>query len=218
MRVRLFVLLLASLPSIVQTQTPTQTQTALPADIDPVTLSRLPWVKAEDLDEEGKKLLAQRPPTAKPGPGPGHLTNYSPRERSLGTPTGVNSPVGARYFQLAVLIMAREIDQQYEWSAHEPAGLKQGLEQSVIDVVKHDRPVTGLTDKDATLITFGRTLYREHKVSSELWQKMVGHFGRQQTVQLMMIMGDYFRVGFMMNAVDQHLPPERKALLPALQR
>jgi 4-carboxymuconolactone decarboxylase len=214
MRVRLFVILLASLPSMVQTQT----QPALPPDINPITLSRLPWVTPEDLDEEGKKLLAQRPPTAKPGPGPGHLTNYSPRDRSLGIPSGVNSPVGARYFQLAVLIIAREIDQQYEWSAHEPAGLKQGLEQSVIDVVKHNRPVTGLTDKDATLITFGRTLYREHKVSSELWQKMIGHFGRQQTVQLMMIMGDYFRVGFMMNAVDQHLPPERKALLPPLQR
>ena len=211
MRVRLFVLLLASLPAMVQTQT------ALPPDINPVTLSRLPPVAADDLDEEGRKLLASRP-EVKPGPGPTHVTNYSPRERSLGTPSGVNSPVGARYFQLAVLIMAREIDQQYEWSAHEPAGLRQGLEQSVIDVVKHNRDVAGLSDKDATLITFGRTLYREHKVSSELWQKMVGHFGRQQTVQLMMIMGDYFRVGFMMNAIDQHLPPERKALLPALSR
>lgn len=210
MAIRLSVLLLASLPAVAQTQT------ALPPDINPVTLSRLPPVTAEDLDEEGKQLLAKNP--GKPGPGPGHVTIYSPQGRSLGVPTGVNSPVGARYFQLAVLIMAREIDQQYEWTAHEPAGLKQGLEQSVIDVVKFNRDVAGLTDKDATLITFGRTLYREHKVSSELWQKMVGHFGRQHTVQLMMIMGDYFRVGFMMNAVDQHLPADRKALLPPLSR
>jgi hypothetical protein len=211
MRVRGFVLVLLSLPAIAQAQT------ALPPDINPVTLSRLPPVTPEDLDGEGRKLLSERPQT-KPGPGPTHVTSYSPRERSLGIPTGVNSPVGARYFQLAVLIIAREIDQQYEWSAHEPAGLRQGLEQSVIDVVKHNRDVKGLTDKDATLITFGRTLYREHKVSSELWQKMIGHFGRQHTVQLMMIMGDYFRVGFMMNAVDQHLPPERKPLLPMLTR
>ncbi len=210
MRVRLFLLVLFSAPVLAQTQT------ALPPDINPVTLSRLPWVTPADLDEEGKKLLAERPTQAKPGPGPTHVTSYSPRDRSLGIPSGVNSPVGARFFQLAVLIMAREIDQQYEWSAHEPAGLKQGLEQSVIDVVKHNRAVTGLSEKDATFITFGRTLYREHKVSSELWQKMVTLFGRQQTVQLMMIMGDYFRVGFMMNAVDQHLPPERKALLPPL--
>jgi hypothetical protein len=194
-----------------------QAQSALPPDIHPVTLSRLPPVTLEDLDEEGQKLFKERPPAA-PGPGPTHVTSYSPNTRTLGVPTGVNSPVGPRFFQLAVLIIAREIDQQYEWTAHEPAGLRQGLEQSVIDVVKYNRPVTGLSDKDATFITFGRTLYREHRVSSELWQKMVQLFGRQHTIQLMMIMGDYFRVGFMMNAVDQQLPADRKPLLPAMNR
>jgi hypothetical protein len=102
--------------------------------------------------------------------------------------------------------------------AHEPAGRRQGLEAFVIDVVKNNKDVAGLADKDATLITFGRTLYREHRVSSELWARMIKHFGRQHTVQLMMIMGDYFRVGFMLNAVDQHLPPGREALLPPLKR
>ena len=34
----------------------------------------------------------------------------------------------------------------------------------------------------------------------------------------MMIMGEYFKVGIMMDAVDQHLPPEREALLPPLKR
>ena len=211
MRARLFVLLLVLVPVLAQTQT------AMPPDINPVTLSRLPPVTPGDLDEEGRALLAKNP-VVNPGPGPTHVTSYSPSGRSLGIPTGVNSPVGARYFQLAVLIIAREIDQQYEWTAHEPAGLRQGLEQPVIDVVKYNRDITGLSDKDATLITFGRTLYREHRVSSELWQKMIGHFGRQHTVQLMMIMGDYFRVGFMMNAVDQQLPADRKPLLPALKR
>jgi len=193
-----------------------QAQNSLPRDIDPVTLSRLPPVTAGDLDEEGRRLLAAR--TFTPGPGPTHVTIYSPRERDLGIPSGEKSPVGPRYFQLAVLITAREINQQYEWSAHEPAGRRQGLEQSVIDVVKYNRNVAGLSDKDATLITFGRALFREHRVSSELWEKMVSHFGRQRTVQMMMIMGEYFRVGFMLNAIDQHLPPAREALLPPLDR
>jgi hypothetical protein len=210
MRVRLPVLLIALMPLVAEAQT------ALPPDIDPVTLSRLPPVTPQDLDDEGKKLLAARP-DFKPAPGPAHITIYSPAGRTLGIPTGENSPVGARYFQLAVLIIAREIDQQYEWSAHEPAGRRQGLEQSVIDVVKYKRDVAGLSDKDATLITFGRTLYREHRVSSELWARMMKLFGRQHTVQLMMIMGDYFRVGFMLNAVDQHLPSTLPALLPPLQ-
>ena len=211
MCIRLSVLLLAVLPFLAQAQN------TLPPDINPVTLSRLPPVTAQDLDEEGQRLLAART-NFTPGPGPTHITIYSPRERDLGIPSGEKSPVGARYFQLAVLITAREIDQQYEWSSHEPAGLRQGLEQSVIDVVKYDRDVAGISDKDATMISFGRALFREHRVSSELWQKMVNHFGRQHTVQIMAIMGDYFRVGFMLNAVDQHLPPNRKALLPPLKR
>jgi len=211
MSIRLSVLLLAALPVVAQAQN------SLPPDIHPVTLSRLPPVTAEDLDEEGQRLLAART-NFTPGPGPTHVTIYSPRERDLGIPTGEKSPVGPRYFQLAVLITAREIDQQYEWSAHEPAGLRQGLEQSVIDVVKYNRDVAELSDKDATLITFGRVLFREHRVGSELWEKMVSHFGRQHTVQIMAIMGEYFRVGFMLNAIDQHLPPGRKALLPPLAR
>jgi hypothetical protein len=114
-----------------------------------------------------------------PGSGPGHITIYSPKVaeglgilgRALGVPRGERFPIGARYFQLVVLITAREIDQQYEWSAHEPAGLEAGLEQSVIDTVKYDRDVKGLAEKDATLIRFGRALFREHKVSSDLWAK-----------------------------------------------
>jgi 4-carboxymuconolactone decarboxylase len=211
MRIRLGALFLAALPLV------SQAQSSLPRDIDPVTLSRLPPVTAADLDEEGQRLLAART-NFTPAPGPTHVTVYSPRELDLGIPSGEKSPVGPRYFQLAVLITAREIDQQYEWSSHELAGRRQGLEQSVIDVVKYNRDVAGLSDKDATVITFGRTLFREHRVSSELWEKMVSHFGRQRTVQMMMIMGDYFRVGFMLNAIDQHLPPTREALLPALER
>lgn len=194
-----------------------QSQAPLPPDIHPVTLSRLPPVTPEDLDDEARRLFEQRQ-SFTPGPGPTHVTVYIPRERSLGIPTGENSPVGARLFQLAVLIAAREIDQQFEWSAHEPAGLRQGLEQSVIDVVKYDRPVTGLAEKDATLITFGRTLLRDNQVSSEIWAKMVELFGRQNTIDLLGIMGDYLRVGIMLNAVNQQQPPSRPALLPPLER
>ena len=220
MKIRLLILLVAGLSTVTL-----EGQAPLPPDINPVTLSRLPPVTRGDLDAEGQRLLDART-NVNPGPGPGHITIYSPKVgeaqgmlgRYLGVPRGEGSPIGPRYFQLVVLITAREIDQQYEWSAHEPAGLKAGLEQSVIDVVKYDRPVTGLAEKDALLITFFRALLREHKVTSEVWAKMVTEFGRQRTVEIMALMGDYFTVGMMMNAVDQHLPPQRQALLPPRTR
>jgi len=197
----------------------------LPADINPVTLSRMPPVTKDDLDPESQKLLEARTNVA-PAPGPGHLSIYNPKAsegtgllgRALGVPTGQTSRLGARMYQLVVLITAREIDQQYEWSAHEPAGLRVGLEQSVIDVVKYDREVKGLDGKDATVIEFLRTLFREHKISSDLWARQIQAFGRQNTIEIMQLMGDYFMVGMMMNAADQHLPPQRQPLLPALTR
>lgn len=201
------VLLLVALPVLASGQA------GLPPDIDPVTMSRLPPITPEDLDEEGRRLLAERP-NFRAGPGPTHITVYSPNGRNLGIPMGNGSFVGARNFQLATLIVAREIDQQYEWTNHEPAGLQMGLEQEVIDVVKYDRDVSGLSVEDATFITFGRTLLRENRVSSELWAEMVGIFGKQGTVTLMTVMGEYLKVGIMLNAVDQHLPAGREPLLP----
>ena len=216
MSIRLSISIVVLLPAIASAQTP------LPPDINPVTLSRLPPISRNDLDAEAQRALDARANPPSPAPGPGHITVYSPKTaegfgavgRALGVPRGEGFPLGVRYFQLVVLITAREIDQQYEWSAHEPAGLRAGLEQSVIDVVKYNKSVAGLSEKDATLITFGRALFRDHKVASDLWAKMVDLFGRQRTVEIMMLMGDYFTVGNMMNAVDQHLPPERQALLP----
>ena len=213
MILRILVLSFALLPMAVLSQR------AMPPDIHPETLSRLPPVTPEDLDEEGQRLLAEMAdPSAAARPGPTQFSMYSPGSRDLGIPSGDSSPVGAAYFQLAVLITAREIDQEYEWSSHAVAGLRQGLPQNVIDVVKYDRDVTGLSDKDATMITFGRTLLRENGVSSELWERMVGHFGLQHTVQILQIMGAYLRVGIMLNAVDQQVPPDRNEILPPLDR
>jgi hypothetical protein len=73
MSIRLLILLVAMLPAVAL-----EGQTSLPPDINPVTLSRLPPVTRSDLDAEGQRLLDARS-TVNPGPGPGHITIYSPK-------------------------------------------------------------------------------------------------------------------------------------------
>ena len=60
----------------------------------------------------------------------------------------------------------------------------------------------------------GHAIFRDHKVSPALWAAMEKHFGRQGAVEVTMIMADYAMAGFILTAVDQQLPPERKPLLP----
>lgn len=67
-----------------------------------------------------------------------------------------NAGLDRRLSELAILVTAREMDQRFEWYAHEAAGLKEGLDPAIIDVVRYRRPVNGLGDKEAALIMLGR--------------------------------------------------------------
>jgi len=193
-------------------------QSKLPSDIHPESFSRLPPLQRDSLDAEGKRVWdALGGARGMPKTGPAPVSMYSP---------GAAEPIqalnqylrktvaGPRYFELSALLAAREFDQQYEWSGHEPAAVRAGLPQSVIDVVKFNKDVAGLPEKDATVIRLARALFRDHKVSSELWAKTVEHFGRQGAIEIVATMGDYAMAGFMLTAVDQQLPPDRKPMLP----
>ena len=195
-------------------------QTSLPPDIHPESLSRLPPVQRADLDDEGKRIWDGLAGTGKsiPRTGPSAVTMHSPRaaEPIYALNQVLRKTVaGSKYFELAALVAAREFDQQYEWSSHEPAGLKAGLDQSVIDVVKYNRAIpAGMPEKEATVIRLSRAIFRDHKVSPELWARMEQLFGRQGAVEVTMIMADYAMAGFILTAVDQQLPADRKPLLP----
>ena len=194
-------------------------QSGPPADIHPESLSRLPPLTRADLDAEGQRIwdYVVGVNGTMPRTGPAPVTIYSPKAAEPIQALNQylrRSIVGPRYFELSALVAAREFDQQYEWSGHEPAAQRAGLEQSIIDIVKYNRDVSGAPEKDATVIRLGRALFRDHKVSPELWARAVEQFGRQGAIEITTIMADYAMVGFLLTAVDQHLPPDRKPLLP----
>ena len=214
--------LIASLLSIavLNGQAPTR---QLPPDVNPVSLSRLPPVQRDALDAEGKRiydLLAGGAGKTLTATGPGQVTMISPK---IAEPVQMlnqylrTSEIGPRYFELSALVAIREIDQQYEWSGHEPAGLRAGLDQSIIDVIKFKKDVSGLSEKDATVVRLGRSLMRDHKVAPELWAQTVRLFGQKGAFEVVTVMADYVMAGIMLTAVDQQLPPNRTPLLPLLQ-
>jgi len=41
-------------------------------------------------------------------------------------------PLEPRLRELAILVTAREFDSQFEWTAHEPVALKEGLDPKVL--------------------------------------------------------------------------------------
>jgi 4-carboxymuconolactone decarboxylase len=192
---------------------------ALPPDINPVTLTRLPQLTRNDLDEEGKaiydKIVGDGPV---PTTGPVSMSLYSPKIalqfNELNSFLRYNGDLSPRHTEVAICVAAWEIEQQYEYSAHEPAALRFGAPQAVIDTIKFDREPVGLSPEETVIIKVGRQIMREHKLDSDLYAEAVRLFGRKGLVELVTVMGDYVMVGMVLTAIDQRLPPNRPALLP----
>jgi 4-carboxymuconolactone decarboxylase len=192
----------------------------LPPDIDPQSYSRLPLVQKNTLDAEGQRIFeaingkdATVPRLGPPNNSMHSLAAAEPYDKL--NQLLRKTVVGPAFFEICTLVPAREFNQQYEWTGHEIGAQRAGVDQKVIDVIKFNRPVTGLPEKEATVIEFGRAMLRgNHQVPPEMFAKMVSLFGREGTMDIVMIMGDYTMTAMLLNAVDQHLSPDRPPLLP----
>jgi 4-carboxymuconolactone decarboxylase len=195
---------------------------SLPRDVYPESLCRLPLVKREDLDEQGRRLyddvVSPESRTLVGLRGPSGIWLHSPRlgasMRAANQYLRFGTELSPRLRELAILVTAREVDSQFEWTAHEPAALRDGLEPEIIDLVKHRRPTGGLGEHEALIVRFGRELFRERKVSPQTFAATVQAFGRQGVVDLSALMASYAMTAIMFNAVDQQLRPDQEPLLP----
>ena len=193
----------------------------MPSDIDPQSGFRLPLPKREDFDEAGKRYYDR---VSAPGAsivglqGPSGIHLYRPKAaehaRALNRYLRYEAGFTPRVREIAILTTAREMDSQFEWCAHEPEALKEGIEPSVIDVIKHRKSTAGLGETDAAVIELGRQLFRDHRVTSETFARVKALFGPHKLVELVMLMGNYAGTAALLAAVDMQLHPGRKPLLP----
>jgi 4-carboxymuconolactone decarboxylase len=193
----------------------------MPSDIDPQSGFRLPLPRREDLDESGKRHYdrASQPGASLAGlQGPSGIQLYSPRSaehvRALNRYLRYEAGFSPRVREIAILATAREMDSQFEWCAHEPEALKEGVESAVIDAIKHRKSIAGLDETDATVIELARQIFREHRVTSELFARAKTLFGPNKLVELVMLMGNYAATAALLIAVDMQLHRGQKPLLP----
>jgi 4-carboxymuconolactone decarboxylase len=199
---------------------PTAVRT-MPSDIDPKSGFRLPLPNREDLDEAGKKAYDRgtAPGATLAGlQGPAGVQLYSTKAAeylsSLNRYLRFQAGISPRIRETAILITAREMDSQFEWVAHEPQALKDGVAQNVIDVIKYRRGTEGLPEADAVVIELGRQVWRDHRVTSATFAKAKELFGPHKLVDLVLLMGNYAGTAALLTAVDMQLHAGKKPLLP----
>ena len=177
-----------------------------PDDIDPQSRSRLPPRSGPAERVQARASLYGR--TLSPeGTGPGHIRRHAAGREAL------EANVPRPLLDLAALITARAYDVQYAWTLTELAARENGLDPAVIDVVRDGRPVAGLPEREAALITFGREIFGPHTVSAETYEQAVDLFGKTNLVDLVDLMADHVADATLLIAFDQQLPPGQAPLL-----
>lgn len=207
-----------ALPAALAVLVSAQTADKLPADLDPGSRARLPYLQRKDLDERSQKIYDTLPGRSPEGVlrGPLAFAAYNPSVakalfdlHNAAVGEGTLSP---HVRELAILVACRETNYNLEWNAHEPSGLKAGVDARVIDVVRNNGPLTGLAEPDAAVIRFGRQMLRDRKMDSATFAKAVELFGRRGAMDLVAVMNTYAVSGFYAIAVDEHMPAGRPEL------
>ncbi len=195
----------------------------MPSDIYPESGSRLPPIRREDLDEQGKQqydaLAGRTGGKSLAGlRGPGGLNLYSPKAaqylNGLSNYLRYDSGLSGRVREIAILVTARELDNQFEWTAHEPNALQEGVPPEVIEVIKRRQSTETLAATDATIIELGRQVFAEKKVASGVFARARNIFGDRALVELVLLMGSYSSIAALLTTFDVQLAPGQKPLLP----
>lgn len=192
----------------------------LPTDLDPQSLARLPYIERKDTDAESQRLFDifvrnSNTPTDQLT-GPLAFASYNPavgtalldlHDGAVGKGT-----LDAHVRELAIMVACRETNYDLEWNAHLTAALNAGVEQAVIDLVRNNGELMGLSEADAAVIRFGRELLRDKQMSSATFAKAKALYGDRGTMDLVAVMMTYAVSGFYAIAVDEHVPADQPRL------
>ena len=194
-----------------------QSGARLPADLDPDSRARLPYLRRADLTDAAQKIYDLLPGRGADGVlrGPLAFAAYNPGVAKALFDlhnAAVGGTLDPHVRELAILVACRETNYSLEWNGHEAAATKAGIDAKTIDVVRNHRALTGLDEKDATVIRFGRQMLHDKAMDSATFAKAVALFGKQGAMDLVAVMSTYAVSGFYAIAVDEHMPAGRADL------
>jgi putative methionine-R-sulfoxide reductase with GAF domain/alkylhydroperoxidase family enzyme len=182
-------------------------------DVDAESGCRLPLPRREDLDVEGQQAfdcLADPAGASLRGlRGPGGIQLHSPelsrRSRPVNNYLRYEAGLGGRVRELAILTTARELDSRFEWAAHMPAALAEGISREIVDIIKYRRDTGGLAEADAIVIDLSREIFGARKVAPATYARALQQFGRRKLVDLVALMGNYAATAALLTAFDMQL-------------
>lgn len=177
-------------------------------DLNPDSRARLPYLQRKDMDEKALPIFDTLPGLGKDGvlKGPLAFAAYNPAVAKALFDlhnAAVAGSLTPHTRELAIMVACRETNYNLEWNGHEATALRNGVDAKLLDVVRARGPLTGIDEKDAVVIRFGRQVFTDKKVDSATYAKVVEIYGRKGAMDIVAVMITYADSGFYGIAVSE---------------
>ena len=116
--------------------------------------------------------------------------------------------------ELAILLVARHDQAEYEWVQHVAISLAIGTDQAKIDALERgDLDAEALTAADRAVLRFTAAVLEGPHVDDETFAELREHLPPRQIVELLLTAGSYHMLARIMTVLDLDLDPPAGAQL-----
>ncbi|MEA3141766.1 MAG: 4-carboxymuconolactone decarboxylase [Gammaproteobacteria bacterium] len=143
-----------------------------------------------------------------------HSPQVMSQARAMGDYLRYKSAIGNTLSELAILLIAREWSQDYEWSVHYPIALKAGIKPEIADAIAEGRRPSLSADEEI-VYDYSMELLKNKQVSNLTFERAKARFGAQGVVDMTGILGYYAFLAMQLNAA-QYKPPNDAKKLPRM--
>ena len=185
-------------------------------------MPRIPAVRREDLEEDARAVydsIAATRGAEFTKQGPFGVLMHSPeiagRAAHLGSYVRYEGPMPARHRHLLAMIVARELDCQYEFTAHAVLARQRGIPPDAVAAIGRDEPPKGLPDDESALVAFVRQLVVDHRIDEPTFQQLRDQLGLKALTEVVAAVGYFTFAGHVLNAFEVEVREEQTPELPA---
>jgi 4-carboxymuconolactone decarboxylase len=176
-------------------------------------MSRLPVIDPERLDPAQAEVynrIAAGPRGGVRGPHRVllHSPQFAARIEQVGTYLRYQCAVPARLRELVILVVGSHWHADYEWYAHAPLAIRQGIPQAVVDAIGERRAPPFDAQADAVVYRFTRELIQTARVPADVYEAAHLLLGDTGVVDLTGLIGYYTLLAMTLNVFEVEAPGE----------
>jgi 4-carboxymuconolactone decarboxylase len=124
----------------------------------------------------------------------------------LGEFVRYNTSLEPQLSELAILLVARHNDCEFEWYQHKRVALSSGLDPAIVEAIRNDDQPDGLEGGYLAVWRITTELLKANRISDASYNQGKALFGEVGMVELIGLIGYYTLIAFTLNAHEVPMP------------